>query len=58
MFQNGNSLLHLYALFDAPSYEYFSYNIDIPILSSAKKIPVLEYLLSLDLSLEAENDVS
>ena len=61
MFQKGNSLLHLYASFpfDAPSYEYFSYNNDIPILSSAKKIPVLEYLLSLDLSLlEAENDVS
>ena len=49
MFQEGNSLLHLYGM-----NRYYS---RIPI-SMSVKISVLEYLLSLNLSLEAENDVS
>ena len=45
MFQKGNSLLHLYGR-------------DIVYISSSVRTSVLQYLLNLGLSLDAENDVS
>ena len=58
MFQKGNSLLHLYATFPFNTSDLRHMYSYMPIYSSLKKIPFLQYLLDLGLSLEAENDVS